>query len=72
MTPRERAHKARQLLNDDAFVAALEDVQAAVQRELFHAATPEDREAKFQEWRAVERARKRLASWSSEVERHEA
>jgi|LGOV01.1.fsa_nt_gb hypothetical protein len=63
----QRTHAANNTLNDETFMGALTFTQEAIIKELLKAKTPEERENKWQEYHALERAKNRLAIWASEV-----
>ena len=63
MTARDRA--ARQLLGDETIKAAFDAVLSSLEASLWNAATPEDREARFQERQGLVRVRQRLSEWAS-------
>ena len=70
MDKTQRSHAANNLLNDDVFRAALEDIRATINKELLAAPTSEERENKWHEWHGLDRAVKRLSTWASDV-RHQ-
>jgi hypothetical protein len=63
----QRAHAANNVLNDEVLQNALTDVQETIIKELLIAKTPEDREQKYFEWSGIDRAKKRLSMWASDV-----
>jgi len=63
----QRAHQANNVLKDDVFRDALTSVQDLCIKKLLAAKTPEERERHYQEWSGLDRAKNKLAVWSTEV-----
>ncbi len=63
----QRAHAANNTLNDDTLMDALTEVQESIIKALLAAKTPEDREQHYQEWRGINRAKKKLSVWATPV-----
>ena len=59
---------AKRLAGDETFNAAAELVQSALLKDLLTAATPADRESKFQEYDALRRVREVLKKLAFEAE----
>ena len=72
MTDRELFFAAKRLANDEIFNMAADKVQSAVLKDLLTAATPEDRESKFQEYDALRRVRELLKKLALEAEKPDA
>jgi len=62
-----RANAADRLLKDETFISAVASIKADMTRELLIAATPEDRESKWQEHHGLIRVERRLTSWAADV-----
>ena len=63
----QRAHEANNTLNNEVFANALTEVQDSIIKRLLSAKTPEEREQHYQEWSGIDRVKKKLAVWASEV-----
>ena len=72
MTDRELFFAAKRLANDETFNTAADKVQSALLKGLLTAATPEDRESKFQEYDALRRVRELLKKLALEAEKPDA
>ena len=68
MDEREFLYAAKRLANDDTFNMAADRVQSAVLKDLLTAATPADRESKFQEYDALRRVRELLKKLALQAE----
>lgn len=62
-----RGHSARNVLNDETLMAALDAVSDAIVKELLAATTTEDREAKYHEHKGLKALRSRLSSWKQDA-----
>ena len=67
-----RGRAAKELLQHEIIGDAFDEVVAGLERDLFNAATPEDRERIYQERQGVVRVRQRLLQWSSDRDLEEA
>lgn len=63
-----RAAKARSALNDEIIQMAFKETLEAINRDLLHAKTPEEREQRWQEYHGLKRAWERLRRWPLEAE----
>lgn len=64
LTPGERQREAARLKDERAFMNALSAIEADLGRDVLLATTPEDREARWQEYRAINLVRTKLLNWA--------
>ena len=66
MDKRDRIARAKSLVNDEMFRVAWEDIGTRIVSEWKQAKTPEEREQKHAELKALDRAFNRLEVWAAE------
>lgn len=66
MNPEHKAQRAQAALNDEIVQLAFTETLARINRQLLNAATPEDREARWQEYHGLKRAWNVLKKWPHE------
>lgn len=70
MTDGRNLHiSAKRLVSDETFNQAADSVSAVLIKALLTAATPEDRESKFQEYHALNRVRETLKKLAIEADK---